>query len=67
MVRACLHARRIMTVHEGTRLQDLKRYGVSYTHALDGEAPVEVTPYDKRLAIQLPNTVVAAGLAENPR
>lgn len=67
MVRACLHARRIMTVHEGTRLQDLKRYGISYTHALDGEAPVEVTPYDKRLAIQLPNTVVAAGLAENPR
>lgn len=66
MIRACLHARRIMTVHEGTRLQDLKRYGVAYTHEIDGEAPVNLQPYDPRLAVQLPNAVVSAGLEPNP-
>lgn len=67
LVRACLHARRIMAVHEGTRTQDLKRYGVAYSHDLDGEAPINIEPYDMRLAIQLPNSVVSAGIEDNPR
>lgn len=67
LVKACLHARRLMTVQEGTRLNDLKRYGIAYTHTIDGEAPVEIAPYDLRLAIQLPVTVLSAGLEANPR
>ena len=67
LVRACLHARRIMTLHEGTRIQDLKRYGVPFTHELDGEANVEIEPYDLRLAVQIPNSVVSAGIEANPR
>ncbi|WP_418991801.1 RagB/SusD family nutrient uptake outer membrane protein [Alistipes sp.] len=67
LIHACLHARRIVTIHEGTRLQDLKRFGIAYTHFVDGAANIEVAPYDKRLAIQLPATVIAAGLEANPR
>ena len=67
LVKACIHARRIMTVQEGGRLLDLKRYGIAYTHELDGEAPVNVQPYDLRLAIQLPSAVVSAGMTPNPR
>ncbi len=62
-----IHARRIATIQDGTRLEDLKRYGIAYTHARDGAANIEIEPYDKRLAIQLPNTVIAAGLEPNPR
>lgn len=67
LIHACLHARRIVTLHEGTRLQDLKRYGIAYAHYVDGAANIEIKPYDKRLAIQLPATVIAAGLEANPR
>lgn len=67
LVHACLHARRIATILEGTRLEDLKRYGIAYTHAVDGGSNIEIEPYDKRLAIQLPNTVTAAGMEVNPR
>ena len=67
LVKACLHARRLMTLHEGGRFLDLKRYGIAYTHELDGEAPVTVSPYDLRLAIQLPSAVISAGMTPNPR
>lgn len=67
LVHACLHARRIATILEGTRLEDLKRYGIAYTHEVDGASNIEIEPYDKRLAIQLPNTVTAAGMEPNPR
>lgn len=67
LVHACLHARRIATVLEGTRLEDLKRYGIAYTHVVDGASNIEIEPYDKRLAIQLPNSVTAAGMESNPR
>lgn len=67
LIHACLHARRIVTLHEGTRLNDLKRYGIAYTHVVDGASNIEIEPYDKRLAVQLPNAVVAAGMEANPR
>lgn len=67
LVHACLHARRIATILDGTRLEDLKRYGIAYTHAVDGAASVQIEPYDKRLAIQLPKSVTAAGMEPNPR
>ncbi len=67
LVQACLHARRIAAVHEGTRTQDLKRYGVAYTHFCDGAENITIEPYDNRLAIQLPKPVISAGLPANPR
>lgn len=67
MAAACLHARRIAGAHEGDRLWDLKRWGIAYTHVCDGADNINVEPYDKRLAVQLPKAVVAAGLPANPR
>lgn len=67
LVHACLHARRIVTILEGGRLEDLKRYGIAYTHEVDGASNIEIEPYDKRLAVQLPKAVVAAGMEPNPR
>lgn len=67
MVAACLHARRIAGAHEGERLLDLKRWGIAYTHVRDAADNIEVEPYDKRLAVQLPKAAVAAGLPANPR
>lgn len=67
LLQACLHARRIAAAQEGTRLQDLKRYGIAYTHVCDGATNIEIEPYDKRLAIQIPGNVASAGMTENPR
>ena len=67
LIHAILHARRLVTLQEGTRLQDLKRYGIAYTHYVDGADNIEIEPYDKRLAIQLPAAVISAGLQANPR
>jgi len=67
LVQACIHARRIVTVHEGSRLHDLKRFGIAYTHVCDGAANIEIEPYDKRLAIQLPTSITSAGMEANPR
>lgn len=67
LVQACLHARRIATLHEGDRILDLKRYGVAFTHVIDGDANIEIEPFDKRLAVQLPAAVISAGIPGNPR
>lgn len=67
MLHACLHARRILTLHEGTRLLDLKRYGIAYTHIVDKGTNLSIEPYDARLAVQIPNLVIEAGMEANPR
>ncbi len=67
LLHACLHARRIATLEEGDRLMDLKRYGIAYTHVLDGEDDIHIEPYDMRLAVQIPDMVISAGLPANPR
>ncbi len=67
LINACLHARRIADIHTGVRLQDLKRYGIAYQHIVDGGTNIQIEPYDKRLAIQIPEMVVAAGMEKNPR
>lgn len=69
-VNACLHARRLLTFHEGGRTLDLKRYGIAYTHTVDTNTlpyDIEIEPYDKRLAIQIPEWAIAAGVTPNPR
>lgn len=67
LVQACLHARRLSTLHEGDRVLDLKRYGVAFTHIVDAATNVDIEPYDKRLAVQLPAAVISAGIEANPR
>lgn len=67
MIQGVLHARRIETIHEGKRWLDIRRYGIEITHNLVNESPVVLEPFDKRLAIQLPDAVTVAGLEKNPR
>lgn len=84
MIHCVLHLRRILTLHEGLRWFDIKRYGMtvyrrqiggnfSYTPNKDtGEHPgITVTdsmlPDDPRRALQLPISVINAGLTPNPR
>lgn len=67
MIHACLHARRILTLHEGTRMLDIKRYGIAYTHIVDNGTDIQLAPYDKQLALQIPNLVISAGMEPNPR
>ena len=67
MLQFILHMKRIETVFHGFRMQDIKRYGIEYTHEVVGEDPLVFIRGDLRGAVQIPNTVVAAGLQENPR
>ena len=62
-----LHMRRIETVAYGTRLTDIKRYGIEFTHFVAGSDPIIFIQGDLRGAIQLPQTVITAGLEANPR
>lgn len=67
MIQCILHLRRIETVHEGLRWQDIKRYGIEISHNRDGLANDVLTLDDPRRAIQLPQDVINAGLTANPR
>lgn len=71
LIHAILHARRVMTLHEGLRWQDVKRYGIEiYRRAVkDGNITVYDTMKkdDPRRAIQLPENVIKAGITANPR
>lgn len=72
MIHFILHARRILTLHEGLRWGDIKRYGITiYRRDWTDKNNVKVTdtllPDDPRRAIQIPETVRTAGLTANPR
>ena len=67
MIQCILHVRRVLTVHEGLRWFDIKRYGIEVTHTRDGMANDVLMVDDPRRAIQLPQEVIAAGLEANPR
>lgn len=67
MIQCILHLRRIETMHEGLRWQDIKRYGIEISHNRDGLANDVLTVDDPRRAIQLPQDVINAGLEANPR
>lgn len=73
MIQTILQLRRIITLGEGQRLQDVKRYGILiYRRTLDRSGNVELvtdslTAKDPRRAIQLPQDVISAGLEGNPR
>ena len=73
IINLLLHMRRIETLHTGLRFNDIKRYGISYSHPHPDnpnpkEGDIEVfVPGDLRGAMQLPSDVIAAGLEANPR
>lgn len=62
-----LHFRRIETIHDGLRWQDLKRFGIEITHKRGTEALRTLVWNDDRRAIQLPQEVIQAGMTPNPR
>lgn len=66
MIQAVLHARRIDGVHEGTRWDDIKRYGIVVTHPIVGGQPLTLTEHDNRKAVPVPSDIVSAGIQQNP-
>jgi len=73
VLQCILQLRRVLTLHEGFRFQDIKRYGiVIYRRTMNsGFQITELTDSmlvdDPRRAIQLPQDVISAGLQANPR
>ncbi|MGQ1944944.1 RagB/SusD family nutrient uptake outer membrane protein [Ornithobacterium rhinotracheale] len=72
MLHYVLQCRRILTLHEGLRWFDLKRYGIEVQRVVydysGNPAEVKVLPVDDlRRAIQLPSDVINSGLEANPR
>ena len=67
VLQVILHLKRIESVFHGIRFMDLKRYGIEFTHNVRGEDPVIFIRGDLRGAVQLPNTVIEAGLPGNER
>lgn len=73
LLQCILQLRRLVTLHEGFRMQDIKRYGiVIYRRIIDSNNQLEkvtdtLNVDDPRRAIQLPQDVISAGLEANPR
>lgn len=71
LIHAILHARRVLSLHEGQRWFDIKRYGIEiYRRTIkDGNITVYDTMKkdDPRRALQLPQSVINAGITPNPR
>lgn len=64
----CLHFRRIETMHEGVRFQDLKRYAIEWEHIIGAKADRKFMCWnDDRRAVQLPEAVILEGIEANPR
>lgn len=67
LIQCLLHLRRVTTVHEGLRWNDIKRYGIEYSHPRSRQSDDELLVDDPRRAVQIPQEVIAAGLEANPR
>lgn len=67
MLQFILHMRRLESMAHGTRFYDVKRYGIEFTHFVSGSDPIYFIAGDLRGAVQIPQTVIAAGLEANPR
>lgn len=64
MIQAVLHARRIETLENGQRWENIKRYCIEITHNVVNGQPITLTVDDPRRAIPILN--VAAGVEQNP-
>lgn len=72
MLHCLLHLRRLLTIHEGLRWADIKRFGIEiHRRKIDENWAVKLnetlTKEDTRRALQLPISVMSAGLEPNPR
>lgn len=67
IIQFILQMRRIETWQQGMRMQDIKRWGIEFSHNLEGEKTLEFKAGDYRGAIQIPQDVLAAGIEPNPR
>lgn len=72
MIHYVLQCRRVLTLHEGLRWFDVKRYGIAinrYLYLSNGEYTISqvLQQDDNRKAIQIPKDVISAGLTPNPR
>jgi len=62
------HFRRFEFIHRGLRWFDIKRLGLTYSHVIGKDARVETLKVlDPRLALQIPNEIIAAGIDPNNR
>ncbi len=61
-----LHFRRLETIHEGLRWFDIKRYGIEVRHKQGLNPEMILTWDDPRRALQIPSTVIEAGMQANP-
>lgn len=60
-----LHFRRLETIHEGMRWFDIKRYGIEVRHKQGLDPEIILAWDDPRRAIQIPSTVIEAGMQPN--
>lgn len=74
LIHAVLQCRRVLTLHEGLRWFDIKRYGIEISRRLlgqNGSVIIEHKDFlkvdDPRRAIQIPQNVIKAGFEPNPR
>lgn len=65
-IQLILHLRRMETWQQGLRFQDIKRYGISFSHNIDGASAIVFKAGDLRGAFQLPEDAISAGLEPNP-
>ncbi len=64
-IQLILYLRRLETWQQGLRFQDIKRYGIEFSHNIDGGTAIVFKPGDLRGAIQLPADAISAGLQPN--
>lgn len=71
MLHCVLHYRRILTLHEGLRWFDIRRYGIEvprYLFRAGGKVVADKLKVDDlRRTFQIPQDVIDAGLTPNPR
>ncbi|MBO7116859.1 MAG: RagB/SusD family nutrient uptake outer membrane protein [Prevotella sp.] len=65
MIQMVLHMRRLQTWQRGLRFQDLKRYGIVFSHNIDGSDPIVFQAGDPRGALQIPQDAIKAGVMPN--
>ena len=66
LMQAVLHARRIVSVHDGSRWDDVKRYGIEITHKLYTGDKMTLKTDDPRRALQIPASILSVGVEPNP-
>lgn len=71
-IHCILHCRRVLTLGEGLRWQDIRRYGITvYRRYFEGDQLQQILDVmdknDLRRVVQIPRTAIIAGVEANPR